>query len=574
MKQKTDFQTFISYFKPHRRLFFLDLACALMISLIDLAFPFVSRWCMYTLLPNSIYKTFWMVMIIFLFAYLVRSFFTYIICYYGHTFGILVEADMRKDLFEHMQSLSYGYFDNNRIGQLMSRLTTDLFDITELAHHGPEDLFISTVTIIGSIIIMFTIEWRLALVIAIMIPVFILVVWKSRHSMSEASIRVKQKVAVINTDIESGLTGMKTAKAFANETIEQQKFNTSNDTYKTSKKQFHKAMGRFNAIMEFFMCTLSLIVIAVGGALIMQGKMDTIDLITFSLYVSTFVNPVRKLSNFAELFANGTAGLHRFVELLNTKPQLEDRPDAKELTNVSGQIDINHVSFAYEEDRNILTDIDLHIHPGETLALVGSSGGGKTTLSQLIPRFYDVTKGAILVDGHDVRDVTQTSLHNNIGVVSQDVFLFADSIAENIRYGKPEATDEEVVNAAMAANAHEFIMSLPEGYHTDIGQRGVKLSGGQKQRLSIARVFLKNPPVLIFDEATSALDNESEKIVQHSLEMLAKDRTTFVIAHRLSTIRNAQRILVLTEDGIAEEGTHKSLLAQGGIYAGLYNMQF
>lgn len=573
MKQKTDFQTFISYFKPHRRLFFLDLACALMISLIDLAFPFVSRWCMYTLLPNSIYKTFWMVMIIFLFAYLVRSFFTYIICYYGHTFGILVEADMRKDLFEHMQSLSYGYFDNNRIGQLMSRLTTDLFDITELAHHGPEDLFISTVTIIGSIIIMFTIEWRLALVIAIMIPVFILVVWKSRHSMSEASIRVKQKVAVINTDIESGLTGMKTAKAFANETIEQQKFNTSNDTYKTSKKQFHKAMGRFNAIMEFFMCTLSLIVIAVGGALIMQGKMDTIDLITFSLYVSTFVNPVRKLSNFAELFANGTAGLHRFVELLNTKPQLEDRPDAKELTNVSGQIDIDHVSFAYEEDRNILTDIDLHIHPGETVALVGSSGGGKTTLSQLIPRFYDVTKGAILVDSHDVRDVTQTSLHNNIGVVSQDVFLFADSIAENIRYGKLDATMEDIIEAAKLAEIYDDIMEMPDGFETNVGERGVLLSGGQKQRISIARIFLKNPPVLILDEATSALDSVTEAKIQETFDKLSQGRTTIVIAHRLSTVKNADRIAVIDEGRIIELGSHHELLENNGAYAQLVHTQ-
>ena len=535
MKQKNDFQTFISYFKPHRRLFFLDLACALMISLIDLAFPFVSRWCMYTLLPNSIYKTFWMVMIIFLFAYLIRSFFTYVICYYGHTFGILVEADMRKDLFEHMQSLSYG--------------------------------------IIGSIIIMFTIEWRLALVIAITIPIFILVVWKSRHSMSEASIRVKQKVAVINTDIESGLTGMKTAKAFANETIEQQKFNTSNDTYKTSKKQFHKAMGRFNAIMEFFMCTLSLIVIAVGGALIMQGKMDTIDLITFSLYVSTFVNPVRKLSNFAELFANGTAGLHRFVELLNTKPQLEDRPDAKELTNVSGQIDINHVSFAYEKDRDILTDIDLHIRSGETIALVGSSGGGKTTLSQLIPRFYDVTKGAILVDGHDVRDVTQTSLHNNIGVVSQDVFLFADSIAENIRYGKLDATMEDIIEAAKLAEIYDDIMDMPDGFETNVGERGVLLSGGQKQRISIARIFLKNPPVLILDEATSALDSVTEAKIQETFDKLSQGRTTIVIAHRLSTVKNADRIAVIDEGKIIELGSHHELLENNGAYAKLVHTQ-
>ena len=573
MKEKTDFQIFISYFQAHWKLFFLDLICALMISLIDLAFPFVSRWCMYKLLPHSLYKTFWIVMIILLLAYVLRSFFTYIISYYGHTFGILVEADMRKDLFEHIQSLSYDYFDNHRVGQLMSRLTTDLFDITELAHHGPEDLFISTVTIIGSIIIMFTIEWRLALVIALMIPIFIIVVWKSRHSMNEASIRVKQKVASINTDIESGLTGMKTAKAFANERIEKKKFNQSNETYKTSKKQFHKAMGRFNAVMEFFMCTLSLVVIAVGGILIMYGKMDTIDLITFSLYVSTFVNPVRKLSNFAELFANGTAGLHRFVELLKTQPHLKDCVNAQTLTDVSGFIDINHVSFAYQEDQEILHDIDLHIHSGETIALVGSSGGGKTTLSQLIPRFYDVTKGSIMIDGHDVRDVSQSSLHNQIGVVSQDVFLFADSVAENIRYGKLDATMEEVIAAAKLAEIYDDIMAMPEGFETNVGERGVLLSGGQKQRISIARIFLKNPPILILDEATSALDSVTEAKIQETFDKLSQGRTTIVIAHRLSTVKNADRIAVINEGQIIELGNHHELLEKKGVYAHLVHTQ-
>ena len=572
-KGKSEFQIFLSYFKPHIGLFLMDMVCALAIALIDLAFPAISRWCMYTLLPQNAWKTFWLVMLAVFAAYVLRSVFTYMIWYWGHNFGILVETDIRRDLFQHIQKLGYDYFDNHRIGQLMSRLTADLFDITELAHHGPEDIFVSTVTIVGALIIMFRIQWRLALVIAVMIPIFLVIVWNCKGAMRNASRNVKKTTASINTDFESGLSGIRTAKAFANEGEELHKFDSANMSYRDSKYQYHKAMGRFNAVMEFFLCILSVIVIAVGGALIMKDQLNTIDLITFSLYITTFVAPIRRLAVTSELIANGTAGLHRFVELMKTEPTLKDSKDAKVLTNVKGRIDVKDVSFAYQPERKILNHVSLSIKAGEMIAFVGASGGGKTTLSQLIPRFYDVGSGCICIDGHDVRNVTQDSLHQNVGVVSQDVFLFADSIAENIRYGRLDATMEEVIEAAKLAEIYDDIIAMPDGFETNVGERGVLLSGGQKQRISIARIFLKNPPVLILDEATSALDSVTEAKIQKTFEKLSAGRTTIVIAHRLSTVKNADRIAVIDRGEIKELGSHEELMEQNGEYAALVQTQ-
>ncbi|MGM9998846.1 MAG: ABC transporter ATP-binding protein [Candidatus Bruticola sp.] len=573
-KNQSELQIFLSYFKPHKKLFFLDMSCALAISVIDLAFPAVSRWCLYTLLPQNAWRTFWLVMSLVTAAYVLRSVFTYIVSYWGHRFGILVENDIRRDLFRHMQKLSYDFFDNNRVGSLMSRLTADLFEITELAHHGPEDIFISILTIVGSLIMMFIIEWRLALIIAIMLPIFMLVVRHFRLAMRDASRQVKKVTATINADFESGLSGIKTAKAFANENVELLKFDSANRNYRRSKYQFHKAMGRFNAVMDFCVCMLSVVVIAAGGALIMANKLNIIDLITFTLYVSTFIVPIRRLAFTAtELLANGTAGLHRFAELMRTEPTLKDDPKAQVLQNVKGQIDIDNVSFAYKDGIEVLDNISLNIKPGETVAFVGSSGSGKTTLSRLIPRFYDVRQGSVRIDGLDVRNVTQESLRQNIGVVSQDIFLFADSILENIRYGRLDASEEEVIEAAKLAEIYEDIAAMPEGLHTNAGERGTLLSGGQKQRISIARIFLKNPPILILDEATSALDSVTEAKIQKTFDKLSVGRTTIVIAHRLSTVKNADRIVVIDGGRILEMGSHQELLQRGGTYAALVHSQ-
>lgn len=567
------FRIFLSYFKPHRRLFAMDMFCALLVAAVDLAFPLVSRWSINTLLPEGSYLIFFVVMGTMAAAYLIRALLYYIICYWGHTFGIRVEADIRQDLFRHMQRLGYGFYDRNRTGQLMSRLTSDLFEITELAHHGPEDLVISVLTIVGALVVMFTIEWRLALVVCIILPILLIVVILRRRKMSAVSKQVKSRTAAINAEIESSLSGIRTAKAFANEEVEFGKFHNANERFKTSKREFHKEMGIFSGSLEFFMSILSVAVIAVGGALTIDNSIEMVDLLTFTLYISTFTSPVRKLVNFAEMFANGFAGLSRFAELMRTEPDLQDAPDAVELKNVRGEITVDHVSFAYDEDLDVLEDVSLHVKPGETVAVVGPSGGGKSTLCRLIPRFYDVAGGSIEIDGLDVRQVTQESLHHAIGVVQQEVFLFADTIGNNIRYGKPDATMEEVVAAAKRAEIYDDIMAMPDGFDTYVGERGTLLSGGQKQRVSIARIFLKNPPILILDEATSALDSVTEAKIQSALDALAVGRTTLIIAHRLSTIRSASRIIAVTDGKIVEEGSHDELMAKNGLYADLYRTQ-
>ena len=573
-QKKQPLSILFAYFKPHRGLFALDLVCATIVALIDLAFPMVTRKSMYDLLPQQQYRAFFVVMGVMMAAFIVRALLYYVIAYWGHTFGIRVEADIRRDLFIHVQELDVSFFDHNRTGQLMSRLTSDLFEITELAHHGPEDLLISTLTIIGALVIMFSIEWRLALVVACILPVFIAVIMSRRSKMTAASRGEKQKTAAINVGIESSLSGIRTARAFANEEEEIDKFNTANEEFKVSKRAFHHEMGVFNATMEFFMTLLSAAVITVGGYLIMRGEINYIDLITFSLYITAFISPVRKLANFSEIFARGFAGLERFTALMRVEPALKDAPDAKELTNCRGEIDVDHVSFSYgeTEGEGVLHDVSVHVTPGEMLAIVGPSGGGKSTLCQLIPRFYEVSDGAIRIDGEDVRALTQTSLHRAIGVVQQDVFLFADTVRENIRYGRPDATDEEIVEAAKRAEIYD-IMAMPHGFDTYVGERGTMLSGGQKQRVSIARIFLKNPPILILDEATSALDSVTEVKIQHAFDELSRGRTTLVIAHRLSTIRSADRILVIEDGRIVEQGSHDALLAKNGEYASLWRTQ-
>ena len=573
-QRKRPLGIFLSYFRPHIGLFVLDMTCALLIALIDLAFHYISRMCMYDLIPESKYQAFFAVIGILLIAYVIRSVLQYVVRYWGHTFGVLVEADIRRDLFSHLQTLSFGFYDKNRTGHLMSRMTAELFDITELAHHGPDDIFISGVTVIGAIAVLFTVQWRLALVLLIIIPISLAIVTLNRRAMSRTSKKVKQTTAGINADIESSISGMRTAKAFSNERAENEKFLGANERFKTSKTDYYKAMARFMSSMEFFLCILPVTVIAVGGLLIMDGQMTYIDLITFSLYISTFINPLRKLSTLSEMLVNGFAGLNRFIELMRIQPELADKPDALELKNVRGEIDVEDVSFSYErDDTEVLHHVSLHVQPGETIAIVGPSGGGKSTLCNLIPRFYDVGEGRITIDGHDVRDVTQQSLRRSIGVVQQDVFLFAASIMENIRYGRPGATTDEVMEAARRAEIYDDIMAMPDGFDTYVGERGALLSGGQKQRISIARIFLKDPPVLILDEATSALDSVTEAKIQRAFDELAKGRTTLIIAHRLSKVRSANRILVIRDGVISEEGTHQELLAKNGDYAQLYRTQ-
>ncbi len=576
--KKQEWKKFFSYYKPYKKIFAADMLFACMGAAVTLIIPLIIRY----ITSDVIYRdssqslhTILMLTGIMALLVLLECYCNYFIAYYGHMMGAKMEYNMRNEIFAHYQKLSFSFFDNQKVGQLMSRVTNDLFDISELFHHGPEDMVISIIKLFGSFAILLSINWRLALVAFAIVPVMLIYAFYFNVRMKRAFVKNRARIADINAQIEDNLSGIRVVKSFANEEIEMDKFKAGNDRFVESKKESYKYMGLYHSGLGAFTTLISVIVIAAGAAFITFQMISITDLITFLLYINNFTEPIKKLINFTEQFQNGASGYTRFLEILKINPDITDSPDAKELIKAKGDITFENVSFRYEDDsETVLSNLNLHVKEGEYVALVGTSGVGKSTLCSLIPRFYDVTEGQILIDGTDIRNFTLKSLRNNIGIVQQDVYLFTGSVMDNIRYGCPDATDAQIVAAAQNANAHEFIMNLPEGYDTNIGQRGIKLSGGQKQRLSIARVFLKNPPVLIFDEATSALDNESEKVVQESLEKLARNRTTFVIAHRLSTIRNAQKILVLTENGISESGTHQELLSKNGIYADLYNMQF
>ena len=564
---------FFGYIGGQKKLFIIDMICAVLVAAIDLIFPYVSRAAMKTMLPQKMFSAFFAVMAVLVLAFVIKSLLYYVITVVGHKMGVLVESDMRRDVFTHMQDLSCSFYDKNRTGILMSHITSDLFEVTELAHHGPENILICSLTIFGALAIMFTLDWRLALVLTVILPVCLWFTMAQRVKMKKANIEVKRKTAQIYAAIESSISGIRTAKAFANEDQESEKFEQANAMFRGSKVEYYKAMGLFMSGMEFTTSIAQAAVIAVGGVFIMRGTMSYIDLLTFTLYVSTFVTPVKKLAQFAEVYMQGTAGFSRFLEIMRTEPTIKDAPDAKELGSVRGDIEYKNVSFDYGSGVPVLDNINLHIRPGESFAVVGPSGGGKTTLCQLLPRFYDVCSGSITIDGTDIRSVTQASLRRNIGLIQQDVFMFAGTIRENIRYGRPDAADEEIVQAAIRAEIHSEIMEMPDGYDTYIGERGVMLSGGQKQRISIARVFLKNPQILILDEATSALDTVTERRIQDSLDKLAQGRTTIIIAHRLSTVSNADVIAVVEGEHIIEMGPPKELMEKNGEYARLCRAQ-
>lgn len=576
MKEKL--KRLFSYYRPYKGLFYSDMFFAILGAAVTLVIPMIVRYITNDVIYFDRADARHAILIlgaVMLALVALEVFCNFYIAYFGHTMGAKMEADMRSDIFGHYQKLTFAFYDNQKVGHLLSRITSDLFDISELLHHGPEDLVISIIKIIGSFVILLTVNVKLALIAFIFIPVMAIFAFYYNGKMKTAFKRNREKIADINSQIEDSLSGIRVVKSFANENVETKKFNAGNENFVAAKKLSYKYMGIYNSGLGAMSTLITVIVLLAGVSLMLNGSIVVTDLITFLLYINNFTEPVRKLVNFTEQFQNGYSGFERFLEILSIAPDIADEPDAVSLKEVKGAIEFKKVSFYYEnESEKVLDNLDLKVEAGDYIALVGPSGVGKTTLCSLIPRFYEVSEGGIFLDGTDIRHIKLEELRSHIGIVQQDVYLFSGSVMDNIRYGRPGATDEDVVRAAKNANAHEFIMSFPDGYDTDIGQRGVKLSGGQKQRLSIARVFLRNPEVLIFDEATSALDNESEKVVQQSMENLAKNRTTFVIAHRLSTIRNAQRILVMTDHGIAEEGTHEELLRKRGIYAGLYQMQF
>lgn len=568
---------FIGYYRPYKKIFFFDLFCAAVISFIDLIYPQLLRQGANTIFVQEkdvILRVLPLLAAGLLIMYIIQSLCKYYVNCQGHVMGAMMERDMRRELFEHYEKLSFSYYDNNNSGQMMSRLVSDLFDISEFAHHGPENLFISLIKLVGSFIFLTIINWRL--VIPLSVIVLLMVIFSSKQSkrMHATFLDNRKKIGDINARLQDTLSGIRVVQSFANEEIERKKFAASNENFLSSKKENYRCMGSFSAWNIFFQGLMYLTVLVFGGYLISQDKMEPADLAMYALYIGIFISPIQILVELTEMIQKGLSGFRRFSAIMETEPDIENAPDARELKDVKGDVKYDHVTFRYNEDEPVLSDVSFSIPAGRSIALVGPSGGGKTTICSLLPRFYELTGGKITIDGEDIKDFTLESLRKNIGIVQQDVYLFCGTVRENIAYGKPDASDEEIIEAAKNANIHDFIMSLPDGYDTFVGERGTRLSGGQKQRISIARVFLKNPPILILDEATSALDNESERHIQKSLEELSKNRTTITIAHRLSTIRGADEIIVITEDGIAERGSHDELMEIDGIYAKYYRMQF
>ncbi|MDR1128499.1 MAG: ABC transporter ATP-binding protein/permease [Treponema sp.] len=580
-------RVFASYYRPHWKLFAADMFCALLISAVDLIFPMLTRYTLEKLLGQNLLRLFACMVALMVFIYILRLCFSFFVTYWGHTVGTYIEADMRRDLFNHLQELPFSFYDNHRTGHIMSRVTTDLFEVTELAHHGPEDLFISVLTLSGSFILIVTIRWELALILAVMVPLFVIHIAFSRRRLMAVSRKVKERTAEINASLESSISGVRVAKAFTNENYEAEKFSAGNENFKLARKGYYRAMAFFHSKIEFMNSILMVTVVAAGGFLITQGRMNLADLVACNLFVAAFLQPIRRLQNFVEQFTTGMAGFLRFLEIMQMESDITDSEGAARLENVRGNISYNDVTFSYfkktrdadaasdkKQKHCVLDHISLTVPAGSTTALVGPSGGGKTTLCHLLPRFYETSGGSITIDGVDIRNFTLLSLRGNIGIVQQDVFLFAGTIRENIGYGRTGAADSEIIEAAKQAEIHEDILRMPAGYDTPVGERGIKLSGGQKQRVSIARIFLKNPPILILDEATSALDTATEQKIQRALEKLSRGRTTLIIAHRLSTVRNADSIIVLDDRGILQRGRHEELLAEGGLYADLYKAQF